>query len=152
MRRSTTAGFTSLLVASLVACFIWLSDRVTLQGERTIYTVKCEHGEWAGERCTGVLVPGERYAFRASASRNEVFHWIRGTSAPSGMFGECTVKDRDNWTCKIPTGPSTTATCAMVKGIPTPGCRDVAVPFHDVPKWKWWAMRAGITLFTDARD
>jgi hypothetical protein len=68
------------------------------------------------------------------------------------MFGECTVKDRDNWTCKIPSGPSTTVTCAMVKGIPMPGCKDVGVPFHDVPKWKWWAMRAGIRLFTDARD
>ena len=141
-----------LLLLSLLGFLIWVSDRVTLQGERTVYTVSCARGEWVGARCTGVLMPAERYAFRASASRNEVFHWIRGTSAPSGTFTDCTVKDRDNWSCRIPTGPLETSTCAMVKGNPTPGCRSAAVPIHDVPKWKWWAMRAGITIFTDARD
>jgi hypothetical protein len=68
------------------------------------------------------------------------------------MFTDCTVNDRDNWSCRIPTGPSATAICAMVRGTPTPGCRFGGVAFHDVPKWKWWAMRAGVTLFTDARN
>ena len=59
-----------LLILVVFGVLIWLSDRVTLQGERTVFTVKCEHGAWQGSHCTGKLVPGERYAFRASPRRH----------------------------------------------------------------------------------
>lgn len=150
-RHSFTGSLMTVFLLSLVGVLIWISDRITLQGERTVYTVKCEQGEWNGERCTGVLMPGERYAFRASPGPNEVIHWMRGAAASSEKYTDCTVKDRDNWTCNVLADQSPTVTCEMVKGSPTHGCNGLAPPFHDVPKWKWWAMRAGLHVFKNAR-
>ena len=106
-----------VLALLLVAALLWGSDRITLQGERTIFTVDCAAGSWDGARCTGHLVPGRRYAFRASQARQEVLYWIRGSDAPSGRYTDCTVTDRDNWSCNVVTGgtPSTIA-FEMVKG------------------------------------
>jgi hypothetical protein len=70
---------------------IWASDHVTLEGERTIYTVTCESGVWDGLRCTGRLVAGDRYRFRSSRSRNEVMYWTAGSDAPSGKYASCQV-------------------------------------------------------------
>src|SRR5664279_4924927 len=63
---------------------IWASDRITLQGERTIYSVICEGGDPVSLRCTSRLAVGERYRFRASVCRNEVVYWIAGSRARSG--------------------------------------------------------------------
>ena len=76
MYRSLLFVFVVVIVA--LGVFIWASDRITLEGERTIYTVGCEHGDWNGLRCTGRLTPGDRYRFRASRSRNEIVYWIAG--------------------------------------------------------------------------
>ena len=91
------AGFVLLLIA-----LIWLSDRVTLQGERTIYTVVCESGTWQGSHCTGTLASSDRYAFRVSPRRHEVIYWIRASDKPSGKYSDCKVVDRDNWSCTVP--------------------------------------------------
>ncbi len=58
-----------LLVVGGPCIAIWASDRVTLQGERTIYTVSCQHGTWEGQRCNDRLEAGEQHRFRASRSR-----------------------------------------------------------------------------------
>ena len=50
---STPAAF--LAVALLLAGWMWLTDFITVQGERTIYTVACQGGEWRGDLCTGKL-------------------------------------------------------------------------------------------------
>jgi len=110
-----------LVILAILGLVIWSSDRITLQGERTIYTVNCERGVWQGTRCTGKLAPGERYAFRASPRRHEVLYWIRNSRAPSGKFSDCTVRDRDNWTCNLEMGEEPAVAYEMVKGRPTRG-------------------------------
>ena len=139
-----------LILVALVGLPIWASDRITLQGERTIFTANCEGGKWEGNHCTGRLATGERYAFRASPLRNEVIHWIRGSASQSHKYGNCTVKDRDNWTCNVKPDEPRSITCIMAKGMPTGGCVGPDMPFHQIPKWKWWAMSIGMTFFTDA--
>ena len=129
---------------------VWGSDRITLQGERTFYTVSCEPDVWEDTRCTGKLVPGERYAFRASASRHEVIYWIRGSTEPSGKYADCKVVDRDNWTCSIQVGQKASIAFEMKKGRPTRINDGKVIPFHDVQKWKWWLMKFGVGAFTEA--
>ena len=142
-----------VVVIVLVAALLWGSDRITLQGERTIYTVTCDHGTWDGDACSGKLVADKRYAFRASKLRREVLYWVRGSDAPSGMYRDCEVSDRDNWKCSAPAGVSpTTIAFEMARGRPAPADGGQVLPFHAVPKWKWWLMDVGVGVFTDAGD
>jgi hypothetical protein len=134
-------GLAALL---LFAAVIWLSDRITLQGERTIYTVDCAGGAWEGTRCNGRLVSGDRYAFRASPRRHEVIYWKRGSADPSGTYSDCTVVDRDNWSCNVRVDQKAAIAYEMKNGRPTGGGPGLTLPFHDVPKWKWWALQLGI--------
>lgn len=137
----------------LVAMLLWGSDRITLQGERTIYTVDCEGGTWQGRECSGRLVPGKRYAFRASKSRHEVLYWIRGSDAPSGKYSRCKVADRDNWSCDVASGSgSSTIAFEMVKGRPARAGSAIPAAYHSVPKWKWWLMDVGYGGFKAASD
>ncbi len=137
----------------LVAVLLWGSDQITLQGERTIYTVDCEAGRWNGTECASRLIPGKRYAFRASKSRHEVLYWIRGSDAPSGRYTDCTVTDRDNWSCNAASGDGTPSIAfEMIKGRPTRSGSGMAAAYHSVPKWKWWLMDAGYRGFRVASD
>ena len=129
---------------------IWASDHITLQGERTIYTVNCEGGRWEGARCTGSLAPAQRYAFRASATRGEVIYWTRGSTEPSGKYSGCRVVDRDNWTCTLQADQTPAAAFEMKKGRPTRSGDQRVIVFHDVPKWKWWLLSLGVRVFSEA--
>ena len=143
----------AVLVIGLGAALVWGSDRITMQGERTIYTVDCEGGTWSGNSCSGKLVLGKRYGFRASPARREVIYWVRGSSAPSDKYADCTVTDRDNWSCKPKAGVTpTTVAYEMVKGKPTPADSSLVLPYHSVPKWKWWLLDAGIGVFSEAGE
>lgn len=141
-----------IVLIALLAVVLWGSDRITLQGERTIFTVNCDRGSWQGNRCTGDLAPGSQYAFRASHARNEVLYWVRGSNAPSGKFSDCMVKDRDNWTCNVHIDQQPALTFEMSKGKPTRGLLGLGMPFHSVPKWKWWALSLGIHSFSIANE
>jgi len=141
---------TGFFTCAVGALLIWGSDRVTLQGERTIYTVKCERGAWVGLQCTGRIVAGDRHRFRSSRSRNEVLHWIAGSGAPSEKFTDCKVTDRDNWSCTFQPGQPRTITYVLAHGRPVSGGVERVLPCHAVVKWKWWALRAGISGFTKA--
>jgi len=143
-RRTLRRIVPAVLILLLVAAVIWGSDRVTLQGERTIYTVECAHGTWQGNHCTGRLEPGPRYAFRASRSRHEVLYWIRESEKPSHKFTDCTVKNRDNWTCNVRLGEPGAVTYEFRDGKPTRGTEGLTLAFHDVPKWQWWAIKWGL--------
>jgi hypothetical protein len=151
-RRWFSSALALLLIALAVIALVWASDRITLQGERTIYAVECAEGAWEGSRCTGRLVAGPRYAFRVSTRRHEVLHWIRGSGAPSLRFTGCEVKDRDNWSCAADPGQPPMIAYGMRDGRPLrPG--DTAIgPFHDVSKWKWWAIRYGVNFFSEALE
>jgi hypothetical protein len=127
--------------------FIWASDRVTLEGERTVYAVTCVQGTWDGLRCSTQLAAADRYRFRSSRSRHEIAYWIAGSTVPSGMLTDCDVTDRDFWKCQPHDGEVPTITHEMSDGRPVPHPQGVDVPFHAVNKWKWWAMHFGIPGF-----
>jgi hypothetical protein len=139
------------LIALVVVTVVWASDRITLQGERTIYTVECVQGAWVGDDCRGRLVPGPRYAFRASVRRHEVVYWIRDSDAPSGKYTDCVVVNRDNWSCNVQRDQPMPLTFEMRDGRPVGGGPGVTLPYHDVPKWQWWAMRARTLVAGGAR-
>jgi hypothetical protein len=144
-----------LFAAAALSAFgllIWASDHITMQGERTIYTVKCEGGKWEGTRCTGRLVPAQRYGFRASPARGEVIYWVRGSAEPSGKLSGCKVVDRDNWSCTMAADQTPVAAFEMKKGRPTRADDPRVIAFREVPKWKWWLMDVGVGVFSEARS
>jgi hypothetical protein len=133
-----------------LAAMTWASDTVTLQGERTVYTVDCERGAWQGSRCTGRIVPGARYRFRALKPHHEVLFWTVGASAPSGKFTDCVIADGRNWLCKPSADAVSTITLQMTHGIPARNPDGPAQTVHAVPKWRWWLLRLGMSLGNDA--
>jgi len=139
-----------LVIVGALGVFIWSSDHITLEGERTIYTVTCEQGAWDGLRCTGRLAAGDRHRFRSSRSRREVVYWIAGSAAPSGKYADCDVIDRDFWSCKAHEGELPTITHELSDGRPVPHTPGTDLPFHAVTKWKWWALHVGIPGFRKA--
>jgi hypothetical protein len=132
-----------LFVATVLAIVIWASDKISYEGERTVYSVRCEQGVWEGSRCTGKLVTGDRYRFVASKSRQEVLYWILGSSAPSGKYTDCKVADRGNWTCRPAAWQPPTITHEMVNGVPSRDGGGAALPFHAVSKLQWWLLKVG---------
>lgn len=142
----------TLLVVMIVAigAMIWISDWVTLEGERTVYGVTCAEGAWDGLRCNGRLGAGDRYRFRASRSRSEVIYWIAGSSAPSGKYSDCQVTNRENWSCNVEIGQPPAIASAFSNGRPVSRLAGLTAPFHAVAKWKWWALRLGIPGFGEA--
>jgi hypothetical protein len=140
------------LAAVLVALgiFIWASDRVTLEGERTVYAVTCVQGTWDGLLCSGQLAAADRHRFRSSRSRHEIVYWIAGSSAPSGKYSNCDVTDRDRWKCEVQADELPSITHEMSEGRPVPHPQGIDQPFYAVNKWKWWSMHWGIPWFTTA--
>src|SRR5437879_1941256 len=136
----------AVLAVAVFTIVVWASDKISYEGERTVYSVQCEQGVWEGWRCTGKLVVGDRYRFRASKSRQEVIYWIVGSSAASGKYTDCKVLDRGNWTCPASTGQPATIAHEMVQGRPTRDESRTVLPFHAVPKWQWWLLDAGLQV------
>jgi hypothetical protein len=120
----------------------WASDFVTMQGERTIYTVECHGGEWQASRCGGKLVAGPRFRYRALKPHREVIFWIAGSSEPSGKFGDCAITDGRNWVCKANADAPRSITLQMAAGIPIAGS-DGTRPFRAVSKWRWLLLKEG---------
>jgi len=130
-------------------CFAgWASDFVTMQGERTVYTVECRNGAWLGDRCAGKLVAGQRYRYRALTPHSEVIFWTLGTSEPSGKFGECTIKDGRNWLCKPNADAPRSITLQMADGTPVAGPPGVTRTFRAVSKWRWLLLQRGFATDT----
>jgi hypothetical protein len=138
-----TWGIVLALLAAL-GLFMWSVDYVTLEGEWTIYTVRCHGGNWANDRCTGELQPGERYRFRALKSKGEVVFWIVGSAEPSGKLAPCVIKDRSNWTCTANADAARSIALEMRKGRPVPPSLGEHPALHTVAKWRWFLLRVGI--------
>lgn len=132
-----------LLLAAL-GFAAWASDFVTMQGERTIYTVNCTNGVWDGDRCTGRVAVGTRYRYRALKPHNEVIFWTVGTAEPSGKFSECSIQDGRNWVCKVCSDAARSITLQMTQGVPV-GTDNVTRPFRAVSKWRWLLLQRGFT-------
>lgn len=123
----------------------WASDFVTMQGERTIYTVDCVGGAWQGDRCSGQVSSGPRYRYRALKPHGEVVFWTVGTKEPSGKFDKCTIQDGRNWLCQICPDAARSITLQMAQGMPVPGPEKVTRPFRAVSKWRWLLLQRGLT-------
>jgi hypothetical protein len=138
----------ALVIAILAALGFaaWASDFVTLQGERTIYTVDCAGGVWQGDRCSGRVAAGERYRYRALKPHGEVIFWTVGSKEPSGKFGECTIQDGRNWVCKVCPDAARSITLQMANGYPVVAASPpVTRPFRAVSKWRWLLLERGYT-------
>jgi hypothetical protein len=140
-------AFVIALVAAL-GFAAWASDFVTMQGERTIYTVDCAEGSWQGDRCSGRVKAGSRYRYRALKPHNEVIFWTVGSTEPSGKFNDCKIQDGRNWVCNVCADARRSITLQMAHGKPVPGAdasTSVTKPFHAVSKWRWLLLQRGYT-------
>lgn len=133
-----------VVVLAALGFAAWASDFVTLQGERTIYTVECVGGAWQGDDCTGQVAAGQRYRYRALKPHREVIFWTVGTSEPSGKFDDCTIQDGRNWICKVCPDAKRSITLQMTQGVPVPHA-EVTRPYRAVSKWRWLLLRRGFT-------
>ena len=137
----------AFVIATLAALGFaaWASDFVTMQGERTVYTVDCVGGSWQGDRCSGKVAAGTRYRFRALKPHGEVIFWTVGSKEPSGRFNDCQVQDGRNWVCKMCADASRTITLQMVHGKPVADAAVATRPYRAVSKWRWLLLQRGYT-------
>jgi len=137
-----------VLVGAAVVLFAaglgWVTDEITIQDERTVYTAECRGGEWLDARCTGHLVAGPRYRFRASKGSAEVSFWTVGDRDRSGRLAPCAVTNGRNWVCKPCPEAARTITLQMMLGQPVVDQTGSTKAFHAVPKWRWWTLRWGL--------
>ena len=134
-----------ILVLLLItfALVIWTSDHVTLQGERTVYTVQCEKGTWVDSECSGKLAAAERYRYRALAARGEVLFWVVGSPEPSGKLTRCEIHDGRNWSCKANanTDAARSITLEMSKGQAVHDKTGATRPLHEASKVVWLLLK-----------
>ena len=128
----------------IVALAAWATDFVTLQGERTIYTVECKGGAWAVNRCGGTLVASDRYRYRALKAHGEVIFWVAGSSEPSGKLAQCTIEDGRNWSCPANSDTPRSITVKMAFGHPVNDPAAQTKPFHAVTKLVWLLASCGL--------
>ena len=141
-----------VIVAAVFAALgfaAWASDFVTMQGERTVYTVDCVDGAWLGDRCAGRLSPGVRYRYRALKPHGEVIFWTVGTKEPSGKYDDCQIQDGRNGVCKICPDAARSITLRMAQGAPVSDYPAVTKPFRSVSKWRWLLLEGGFTADRD---
>lgn len=132
-----------IVILAALGFAAWCSDFITMQGERTVYTVECHDGVWQGDHCTGKLTAGDRVRYRVLKPHNEVIFWTAGSKEPSGKFGECTIKDGRNWLCKANGDAVRSLTLQMVEGVPIAGPANVTRSFRAVSKWRWLLLQRG---------
>jgi hypothetical protein len=134
-----------IAIVSLGA-WIWAGDEVTWQGERTVYTADCVGGTWKAGLCDGRVVQGARYRFRVLKNRKEVLFWTLGASTPSSKFSDCAIVDGRNWQCRPEADAAKTITLQMQHGAPVQTPQAGTLPYHAVPKWRWWLLGAGVSF------
>ena len=134
-----------------MAGFVWASDIVSLQGERTVYTAACQNGTWTGSVCSGKLVAAERFRFRALKAHNEVIFWNVGVASdPTGKFTQCVIADGRNWVCQPNADGPKAIALAMHHGRPVQDPTGKARQVHPVSKWAWTLLNAGLPVSESA--
>lgn len=139
-----------LAVLTAVAAMLWASDSITLEGERTIHTVDCMGGTWQGAWCSGSLAAADRFRFRALKPHREVVFWTVGGSEPSGKFDDCDIVGGRNWVCRPNADARRTITLQMKQGEAVADATGRARPFHAIAKWRWYLLRAGLPVGSEA--
>jgi hypothetical protein len=140
------------MVIAMLAYLAWADDTITLKGERTVYTVDCRQGTWIGQHCSGQLLAGARYRFKALKARREVLFWTSGVAEPSARFTNCEIQDGRNWRCDPTPDMARTVTREMLHGSPVAHASGLARPLHAVAKWKWYFLSWGIPVGQDANQ
>jgi hypothetical protein len=131
----------------------WLSDQVSLNGERTVYTVECQDGPWEGSSCTGKLMIGNRYRFRILKEQREVLFWTAGnTTEPSGKFSDCEIIDGRNWRCNPDADAAHTIAHEMQHGHPVRDASGQPHSFHPVSKLRWFLIKYYIPTGTNVDE
>jgi hypothetical protein len=120
-----------------MVAYAWAIDFVTFEGERTVYTVECSGGAWTSNRCSGRLLVGDRYRFRALPPHGEVLFWTAGSREPAGKFSNCKVDSGRNWSCPANADGSRTVTLQMEHGKPVVDAQQRTRSFHSVGKLRW---------------
>lgn len=133
-----------LAVLAALGLAAWATDFITPEGERTIYAVKCEQGQWQGRQCSGKLVPGDRYRFRALKQHEEVLFWTVGASGASSKFSNCKIRDGRNWSCPPGSVSRETVTRELQRGNPVVDTTVPLLDYHGVTKWRWILLSYGI--------
>jgi hypothetical protein len=129
---------------AILAAFVWSTDSITLQGERTIYTARCDRGAWAEDRCTGKLEAAERYRYRAIKAKNEVVFWVVGSAEPTGRLAPCAIEDGRNWSCQAGGDAYRSITLEMRRGFAVPNAQGDTRAFHAISKARWYLLRYGV--------
>jgi hypothetical protein len=133
----------------LSAFLAWAGDWITIEGERTIYTVECT-GQWQQLRCSGRLIAGARYRYRALRAHKEVLFWIAGSGEPVGKLTDCDIRNGRNWKCPVGEDADRSMTLEMAAGRAVHDASGNARSFHATTKVKWWLMRWDMQWFRSA--
>lgn len=140
----------SVGAVTVVTVVLFASDKITLQGERTIYTVDCRDGAWRGRECVGRVVVADQFRFRAPKPHREVLFWTVGATELSGKFMDCDIEDGRNWRCKPNADAVYTIALQMSKGDAVADSAGLVRTFHAVAKWRWLLLRWGIPAGSDS--
>ena len=130
--------------------FIWAADAITLQGERSVFTVECLGGGWQAKHCDGRLLAGAQYTFRVVDGLREVQFWVVGAPHSTGQLTECAITDGRNWACKSGPDFKRAVTVQMLQGAPVDRLPESGKRLHPISKWRWYLLRIGISLGHDA--
>lgn len=156
MTTPTNLDLRPVIVSSAIflgfAVFSWASDFVTLKGERTIYTVRCQGGQWSGKRCTGKLAAGSRVRFRALRAHGEVLFWNAGVHEVSGRLTGCEISDGRNWSCPVTADATKSITLQMRHGRAVHSTAGGVQAYHAVTKWRWFLLYSGLSMGSFADD
>jgi hypothetical protein len=89
------------LAALLLGAIAWADDAITLEGHWTVYTARCDGGQWERDtdHCSGRRLAAERHRFLSDRSASTVQFEIVGTATTQGTLAGCTVQDGRNWMC-----------------------------------------------------
>jgi hypothetical protein len=136
----------ALALLTLVAATLWAWDFVTLDGERTVYTVQCHDGEWHQLSCSGRLAAAERYRFRTLPSEGQVEYWIAGARDRAGRFTGCEIRSGRNWRCPGSADAARTITTEMRHGRAVHDDSGRLPSFYAVTKWRWYLLQWGVPL------
>ena len=144
--RRSRLRWIAITLLAVMAYFIWTTDKITFQGERTVYTVVCNNGEWNANRCSGELTAGPRYRYRALKARGEVLFWVLGTNEPSSKLTGCTIQDGRNWNCPVSPDAKNSITLALASGDPQSNPAWPTRPMHVVSKMTWIFLDNGLAV------
>jgi hypothetical protein len=139
--KQTNLKWIASLALLCLVFFIWTTDKISIQGERTIYTVDCLNGTWNGNQCGGLLAAGPRFRYRALKAHAEVLFWILGEQEPSGKLTGCEIQDGRNWSCPVSADAAKSLTLTLSGGEAVHDSAWPTRPFHATSKVHWWFLK-----------